>query len=154
MFLKELNIYHDMMSLQDRILKSNHSANIFGDQMYLFGGYIAGAINKDLTVVDLKTLKVTKNCAQTGQLPTTLANHFSISRNNKIYFYGGVIDARNSPNKNIYMLDIGTLTWTILEPCSKVHSTAQVHGDNAYFFGGTGALSHNYLSIFNTSKKK
>jgi len=50
---KEVQIYHDLTRLQNRLLKSYHSASIFDDQMYLYGGSMNNAVHGDLSVIDL-----------------------------------------------------------------------------------------------------
>jgi len=51
--LKEIIIDHEMISLQDRLLKSFHSANIFGDRMYIYGGKIDNKVSNELCYIDL-----------------------------------------------------------------------------------------------------
>ena len=46
-------IYNDSTRMQDRLLKSRHSADIFEDQMYLYGGYVNGRANEDLSIINL-----------------------------------------------------------------------------------------------------
>lgn len=45
------------------------------------------------------------------------------------------------------------MKWEKLQGCSRIYGTAQVYEDNIFFFGGTEEIDHNYLSVFNTSKK-
>jgi len=99
-----------------------------------------------------ETLKVIRNCVQSGSPPGYLYGHQSIAIKNKIYIYGGFFDGSKSLNQNIFILDTATFKWERLVCYSKAYGTAQVYRDNIYFFGGTNGTSHNYLSIYNTSK--
>jgi len=98
-----------------------------------------------------------------------LYDHFSISKGNKIYIYGGVFEKNLEliQNKTIYILNIGngeflnrsfyllaSLEWEMIEPYSKIHSTFQVHEENIYLFGGAQNDPSSHLSIYNISKTK
>jgi len=72
-----MHVYHDLIRLQDRILKSRHSANIYEDRMFLYGGCTKGSFNDDLSAVDLSKLIVTSILNQKETLEVTPKINFS-----------------------------------------------------------------------------
>jgi len=107
----------DLISLQDRILVSRHSANIVGHYMFIYGGFVNNFASQELSYIDLRTLKITRNCTQNGSLPGHLFDHRGVAIKNKIYIY----------EKYIYVLDTTSFNWEKLDCGSKVYGTAQVY---------------------------
>jgi len=55
--LKGVIIDHNLISLKEKLLKSFHSANIFGHRMYIYGGKDAGKVSNELCFIDLSKQK-------------------------------------------------------------------------------------------------
>ena len=55
--IKEICAHHDMIGLQDKLLRSEHSANMIGSRMYVYGGTNVNSHDEvwrdDLGFVDL-----------------------------------------------------------------------------------------------------
>ncbi len=126
-------VYNDLTRMQNKLMKACHSANIFEDQMYLYGGIFNGDENEDLSIINLstnekfqkifilylETLKVIRRHMTTGSNPGIkilidpffkilgpLYDHLSLLKDGKIYLYGGKTD-RNSQSSFIFIFDIG-----------------------------------------------
>jgi len=155
-----ISAYHKMVLLQDRLLKSQHSASIIGTEMYIYGGLTTGSMTSDLSSIDLKTLEITRNYNCSGQNPGKLRYHQSVSVKEKLYIYGGFIyqddhyidqNANGARNQSIFILDTATLKWEKIAFGTTSHEIAHVYEDRIYFFGGIENQRNTYVSILNTS---
>jgi len=130
--------------------KTEHSAVMYGDKMWLFGGFSGSAFTNDVTCYDLKAGTVC-NITATGDIPAPRSAHVAIASEGKMWVFGGWNGA--AQNNDLYSFDFETHAWAKVVPtgpqplprCS--HCAAYAPKANSLFiFGGCGGQMQNYLA--------
>ncbi|KAG0741903.1 hypothetical protein G6F57_006171 [Rhizopus arrhizus] len=128
-----------------------HTANLIGENLYVFGGCDMKACFNTLYVLDMDTLTWTKP-RTTGQVPPPCRAHSCTTvervlgpgkRSYSLYVFGG----GDGPNyfNDLYILNVDTLTWTkpktVGEPPSprRAHTTCLWNQKIIVIGGGDGA---------------
>jgi hypothetical protein len=122
--------------------RSLHSAVIWNDSMYIFGGY-----NGHVRVNDFHAFSFTTRrwspvlpAAHSGMPPSPRDRHVSVVHGNTLYIFGG-FDGTSRTN-DFYGFDFSSMTWREIvprtgSPPSERHSHASVvYGNSMYVFGG------------------
>ncbi|EGC34241.1 hypothetical protein DICPUDRAFT_80019 [Dictyostelium purpureum] len=127
--------------------KTEHSAVVYKNSMYIFGGYSGVTGNySDTTILklNLDTLEG-ESINGTGQKPMGRSAHSAVVYDCYMYIFGGW-DGTES-NNTFYRLNLDTHIWEIVPakgnppPCIRSHS-AVVHNNHLYIIGGYGPDGH------------
>jgi len=122
--------------------RSLHTASLWNDCMFVFGGFDGVERRNDMYVFNFttKTWRVVDNA--TGSPPTPRDRHSSVVYRNSLYIFGG-FDGHARTN-DLYRFDIETSNWTQILP-STLESTiptprhshsAVVYNDSMIVYGG------------------
>jgi len=119
-----------------------HSAEIFGDQMYVFGGVDSkDRASNELWSFDLKELEWTK-WPQEGDVPSHRLRHKSVLINNKMFIFGGRNNTESFMRMNdLHSLDLETFHWSEIRctgtlPSSRNGMSLVEHKGLLFLFGG------------------
>ncbi|KAK5584857.1 hypothetical protein RB653_006475 [Dictyostelium firmibasis] len=127
--------------------KTEHSAVVYKNSMYIFGGYSGASSNyMDISIykLDLDTLEG-ETLNGTGQKPMGRSAHSAVVWREYMYIFGGW-DGTES-NNSFYRLNLDSLEWSLVPakgsppPCIRSHS-AVTHNDFLYIIGGYGPDGH------------
>jgi len=126
------------------------------NRLYLFGGYDGTHRLNDLHILDLTSLKWHQPRSAAIGAPPGRAGHSASIVNGEMIIYGGE-DDRHWPFKDMYVLQLATLTWRKvaqygLVPPARAYHTTTVIDNKLYVFGGTDGKSRRMddLSILDT----
>ena len=91
--------------------RDEHTAEVSGDKMYIFGGFENGIRKNSVIIYDFqtKTWEDPIECGNKGPAPR--AGHSSCVYNGKIYIFGGK-DEDNEKLKDLWSFDMETRAWT------------------------------------------
>eukprot|EP01095_Lingulamoeba_sp_RSL-Kostka_P001117 TRINITY_DN1159_c1_g1_i2.p1 TRINITY_DN1159_c1_g1~~TRINITY_DN1159_c1_g1_i2.p1 ORF type:complete len:645 (-),score=189.55 TRINITY_DN1159_c1_g1_i2:105-2039(-) len=127
-----------------------HSANIYEDSMYVFGGYTDGGIHtNDFFCLHFPT-RTWKKLPYVNHTPEKRHSHTSVIMNDKLFIFGGIGSAsRNSSQplmmNSLYYYDFIEKKWCVLFkndesnediPCPRWGHSAVVYEGKMYIFGG------------------
>jgi len=137
---KEVTIGNDMPE------KTEHSAVVYKNGMYVFGGYSGNASYLDINLykLDLDTME-TSVLQGTGQKPPGRSAHSANVWREYMYIFGGWNGTES--NNTFYRINLETLEWSLVPakgsppPCIRSHS-AVIYDDFMYIIGGYGPNGH------------
>lgn len=120
---------------------TRHSAVLYQDRMYLFGGTNNSLENPTLYVLDLASRQWSCKEPEASQLPPGIDSHSAVVHSGKMIVYGGFIGGSRS--SRTFCLDLSTLHWREIEgtgelPTPRASHSAVVNADSMYVFGGSG----------------
>jgi len=144
----DLHVFHfgtkhwNMITPKGRppIKRTSHSAVIFKDKMYVFGGFSGDEYLNDLHEFDLETetwTEITKQCK--GDIPAPRSRFCAAVHGDCMYILGGW--NKVGYFSDFYMFNFVTRIWTkivnnnFVIPSISQYSLA-THGDYLYIFGG------------------
>ncbi|XP_046717518.1 host cell factor 2 isoform X2 [Silurus meridionalis] len=134
-----------------------HSSAALGDNIYVYGGIVDGTPTDDLMMFNTVSMIWTP-IKTSGTPPSARYNHTCAVVNEEIFLFGGC-EADGSYYKDIYVLNIETLTWQKTEvkgesPLSCAGQTFTTHHDkDIYLFGGAIKGSDGKISSINEIHK-
>ncbi|KAF2074200.1 hypothetical protein CYY_004486 [Polysphondylium violaceum] len=137
---KELCVGSDMPE------KTEHSAVVYKNGMYVFGGYSGNASYLDINLykLDLDTLE-SSVLQGTGSKPQGRSAHSANVWREYMYIFGGWNGTES--NNTFYRINLETLEWSQVPakgtppPCIRSHS-AVIYDDFMYIIGGYGPNGH------------
>jgi hypothetical protein len=122
-----------------------HSAVIYGDYLYIFGGDdVAAGYLQDTHRLDLGTLAWSGALTTSGTKPAARYVHSAVVHDNYMYVFGGL---SSSYYQDTHRLNLDTLEWsgelttTGTKPTGRFGHTARVYGDYMYVFGGQDTVT-------------
>jgi N-acetylneuraminic acid mutarotase len=135
-----------------------HTATAVGDQIYVFGGNIAGFKSNKILVFDTVSSKWTSLTHENAPCPRSC--HSAALYNSKIYIFGGKDQDTNKLN-DIWAYDIKTDIWNEVivktdSPLSRSGHSGSIFKNYMVVFGGIHELTQELNDIqafdFNTSQ--
>lgn len=94
--------------------RSNHSAIVYKDHMYIFGGTNdEGEKMNDLWKLDLRTY-AWEEIASTGEVPSSRSGHSAVVHTDLMIVFGGMKDITKETN-DMYTYNIDTNTWVLCQ---------------------------------------
>jgi hypothetical protein len=120
---------------------TRHTAVLYQDRMYLFGGTDNTLENQTVYVLDLTSQQWTSKGPEAAQLPPAIDSHSAVVYSGKMIVFGGFIGGSRS--NRAFCLDLPTLRWREIEaagelPIPRASHSAVVNADGMYVFGGNG----------------
>lgn len=129
--------------------RSDHTANIYGNRLYLFGGAdIEEESTDELWVLDLTDFKWIK-LNPVGEKPEDRYGHVSVMYNETLYIFGGLSTHARDFLTHFWQININELKWsrTLLAelggPGPRLAATAQEVEGKMIIFGG---YCHSYTN--------
>jgi N-acetylneuraminic acid mutarotase len=126
--------------------RSAHSAVVYKNEMYIFGGWNGHASLNDLYSLNLDTL-VWRQIQSEGA-PSKRRMHSAVVYKDKMYLFGGYDECRSAHSYNeLCCFDFQTESWKIV-PCGgripkgRSRAAATLLGNNMYIIGGWDRVSH------------
>jgi len=140
-----------------------HSAVVYGDRMYVFGGHVPDPLNFIRDVKDdfysyhLTTKKWEPVVLRSGSEPLPFkTEHTAVVHKNCMYLFGGYSNGTlGYRDVSVYEYNFDTKTCTRVEaggtvPPDRSAHTAVVYKDNMYILGGwDGSVSNNDFYVYN-----
>lgn len=130
--------------------KTEHSAVVYDDKLWLFGGYSGNYFTNSLCCFDFKTETWTEVTAS-GEIPTYRSAHVAGVYGDKMYIFGGWNGANQ--NNEIYAFEFKTGQWARIQsngpaPPARCSHTAVVSErlGKLIVYGGYGGKTRKYLS--------
>ena len=127
--------------------RSAHSAVVYKNEMYIFGGWNGYQSLNDFYSLNLDTLEWKQIQSENG--PSKRRMHSCAVYNCKMYLFGGYDESRPAESFNeLHCFDFETQTWKEV-PCQgkipkgRSRAGAIVVGNNMYIIGGWDRVSHN-----------
>eukprot|EP01080_Neovahlkampfia_damariscottae_P002030 gene2030-1537_t len=129
--------------------RRNHTAVVYKDSMYIFGGFSDKEYFNDFFRYEFLTRTWTEIKNHFGVIPTPRAVHTAVVENHLMYIVGGYADEKRS--NNISVFNFITYEWIKLTPLNNEnkifpqrgrHSTT-IRKGKMYIFGGTTDLGVN-----------
>ncbi|KAE9552342.1 hypothetical protein FO519_004467 [Halicephalobus sp. NKZ332] len=146
--------------------RDGHSAVVYGNSMYIFGGfeYMTSLFSNDVYEFNFEKsswshIQTTGECPSPrdfhtsctkewtcieadGDLPTGRRSHSMWTYNDKIYVFGGYESRGNTHFNDLYSFDPLTNVWTRLlpeghSPCPRRRHCSCLVGQKVFIFGGT-----------------
>ena len=121
-----------------------HSAWLWGDYIYIFGGNVHGFKSDKLFLYDFKLDKWRTKEFQNG--PSARSSHSAVVKDNKMYVFGGK-DFENNKLNDFWVFDIITGIWTEIPysqevdwPVSRSGHSTGVFKNFIIIFGGIHEL--------------
>jgi len=129
--------------------KTEHSAVVYNNKLWLFGGYSGKVFTNSLYSYDFRTNECIELQAR-GEIPPQRSAHIAVVHRDSMYIFGGWNGT--SQNNDLYKFSFATLTWNkvlhtgnCFARCS--HSAVVSERDKAlYIFGGYGGKGQKYLA--------
>lgn len=136
--------------VKDAPSKTEHTAVIYDDKLWLFGGYSGSYFTNSLWSFDFKELKWNE-VSTIGEVPSYRSAHIAVVHQDKMYIFGGWNGVNQ--NNDLYSFEFKTSSWTKIQskgpiPAARCSHTA-VSSDSLnkmIIFGGYGGKSKKYLS--------
>ncbi|CAD8124604.1 unnamed protein product [Paramecium sonneborni] len=131
----------------------NHTSIHYKNQIFIFGGYDSKKNHNDIHIY--KDGIWTK-CKANGKIPESRNGHTATLVENKMYVIGGWLGSGTYASKDVYVLDLDSLNWTLVNTMGEVPGPCNMHsadliGQLIYIFrGGDGKDYLNDLHSFNT----
>ncbi|GLH02669.1 hypothetical protein R5R35_001086 [Gryllus longicercus] len=131
-------------------LLRGHSAAVYGDKIYVWGGRNYAAECDVLLCFDSVTLKWSRPKV-TGSIPDARYGHTACVIDNCMYIFGGEHSSRPVQSNDVHCLDLLSMNWKRVytngdpPPCLSF-SAVQAVGKRMYIFGGVcvGSTPTNY----------
>jgi leucine-zipper-like transcriptional regulator 1 len=127
-----------------------HSANLYGDRIYVFRGGDGTNYLNDLHCYDLSTNRW-QSVLSVGRPPSPRANHSSAVFRDHLFIFGGWngVDRLN----DLFAFDFSSLVWRLVEiqsplPRARAGMTLNAVRKGLLLFGGSGTLSASYNDLF------
>lgn len=126
--------------------RSAHSAVVYQNEMYIFGGWNGHKSLDDFYSLNLETLEW-RQIKKDGS-PSVRRMHSSVVYNDKMYLFGGYDESRSAHSFNeVFCFDFQTETWKTVPCVGKIpkgrsRATATVVDNNMYIFGGWDRVAH------------
>jgi len=127
--------------------RSAHSAVVYKNEMYIFGGWNGHQSLDDFYSLNLDTLQWRKIQSENG--PSRRRMHSCAVHNGKMYVFGGYDESRLAESYNeLHCFDFQSETWKEVTcrgkiPKGRSRAGATVVGNNMYIIGGWDRISHN-----------
>eukprot|EP01103_Thecamoeba_quadrilineata_P003450 TRINITY_DN13223_c0_g1_i1.p1 TRINITY_DN13223_c0_g1~~TRINITY_DN13223_c0_g1_i1.p1 ORF type:complete len:386 (-),score=27.34 TRINITY_DN13223_c0_g1_i1:155-1312(-) len=127
--------------------RSGHSAVVYKDSMYIFGGWNGHTSLGDFYAFDFDT-QLWRKLESTGSVPAQRRMHCTIVYGDHMYLFGGYDESRPARSDNdIYIYSFKTDSWEIMKcrgpaPCGRSRSAAVVKDNFMYIIGGWDRVSH------------
>ncbi|GAM27522.1 hypothetical protein SAMD00019534_106980 [Acytostelium subglobosum LB1] len=140
--------WNSMVSTSGPSSRSYHSAVVYNNAMYIFGGDGgASGLRNDLHVYSFET-QLWSELFTEGQRPSARFGHSAVVDGNCMLIFGGVSGSQLS--NDVYSLNFDTKAWTLLStsgggPQPRAFHTATTHKGVMYVIGGQD-ISTNSLS--------
>jgi N-acetylneuraminic acid mutarotase len=122
------------------IPRSAHSAVVYKNQMYIFGGWNGHKSLNDFYSLNLDTLVWRE--IQTEDAPSKRRMHSAVVYNDKMYLFGGYDESRSAHSYNeLFCFDFETESWKLV-PCrgntpkGRSRAGATLVGNSMYIIGG------------------
>eukprot|EP01111_Echinosteliopsis_oligospora_P012598 TRINITY_DN4332_c0_g1_i1.p1 TRINITY_DN4332_c0_g1~~TRINITY_DN4332_c0_g1_i1.p1 ORF type:complete len:487 (-),score=123.19 TRINITY_DN4332_c0_g1_i1:76-1317(-) len=118
--------------------RSGHSAVVYDDKMFIFGGRDGNTFKNDVFVFDLEEGKWSE-VATTGAKPLARYGHKAVAYDNKMLVFGG--HASHTYLNDLLELDLDTMVWKKLEtvgtpPSPRWQFSLVIYRGNLVVFGG------------------
>lgn len=130
---------------------SHHSAILYQDQMYLFGGIDSLRENATVYILNLHTKQVSSKSPDGPQLPPGIDSHSAVLHTHDMVVFGGFIGG--SRTNRVFSLDLSALQWreiafAALQPAPRSCHTAVVHQNSMFVFAGIGDDNVKYSDLW------
>ncbi len=122
--------------------RGGHTAVVYGDGMYVFGGVTAQGINGELWRYDFASATWNNNLGGGTVAPSPRFGHSSVIYKNSLYVYGGELgNGQLIADSLIYRYNIDSDQWVPtamvnFPTTGSAHHSAVVMGDTMYVYGG------------------
>jgi N-acetylneuraminic acid mutarotase len=142
-------------------LLKNHTATMYKDKMYCFGGYDGRNNQATLFTIDCKSL-TTETVYYSGIVLPGRNGHSATLVNDKIFFIGGWRGNLSKADSNIYYLNIPTMTMNKVDiigdelgPCNMHTADFMKDSEQIFIFvGGDGENYYSRLFCFNVNTNR
>ncbi|CAD8206642.1 unnamed protein product [Paramecium octaurelia] len=130
----------------------NHTSVHYKNQIIIFGGYDSKKNHNDIHIY--RDGQWTK-CKANGKIPESRNGHSATVVENKMFVIGGWLGSGTYASGEVYVLDLDTLTWTLVNSIGEIPGPCNMHsadliGQLIYIFrGGDGKDYLNDLHSFN-----
>jgi hypothetical protein len=88
--------------------RDEHAADLWGDKMVIFGGFVDGYRSNEIIIYDFKTRKWETYEAGDGPVPCIRAGHSATIYKDSLYVFGGK-DDDNMKLSDFWVYDLKTL---------------------------------------------
>lgn len=126
--------------------RSAHSAVVYQNEMYIFGGWNGHESLNDFHSLNLDTMQWRQ--IQSEGSPSKRRMHSAVVYKDKMYIFGGYDESRPAHSYNeLCCFDFQTETWKIV-PCQgripkgRSRAGATIVGNNMYIIGGWDRVAH------------
>jgi hypothetical protein len=126
--------------------RSAHSAVVYKNEMYIFGGWNGHESLNDFYSLNLETLQWRQ--IQSADCPSKRRMHSAVTYKDKMYLFGGYDESHSAHSYNeLYCFDFHTETWKNV-PCQgripkgRSRQAATIVGNNMYIVGGWDRVAH------------
>uniref|UniRef100_A0A6B2LLN4 Uncharacterized protein n=1 Tax=Arcella intermedia TaxID=1963864 RepID=A0A6B2LLN4_9EUKA len=142
------------------VARRYHSAVVFENGLYVFGGFSAQQkpLN-DLWKFDSDRMEW-EVVESSGDVPSARYGHVAVIYNNQMYVHGGNMD-KFSALDDFYVFDFGTKVWKLIgqdenRPPSRYFHSGAIKDNRFYVFGGakTNSLYYNDLFYYDFDLRK
>ena len=138
--LDNMSVSNIPLDSQDLKYASMFTVNSYGDDLYIFGGFINKEYSAELFKINLTTAKVTRIQPKSDK-PRSRILHASLIINGDLIVFGG-LESDGTYLNDIWKFSIGDEIWTQLatearwQPKARAGHSMTVRGDEIYIFGG------------------
>jgi N-acetylneuraminic acid mutarotase len=126
--------------------RSAHTAVVYKNEMYIFGGWNGHESLNDFYCLNLDTLQWRQ--INSADCPSKRRMHSAVVHKDKMYIFGGYDESRPAQSYNeLCCFDFLTETWKIVPcqgriPIGRSRAAATIVGNNMYIIGGWDRVSH------------
>jgi len=126
--------------------RSAHTAVVYKNQMYIFGGWNGHESLNDLYSLNLDTLQWRKIVSENG--PSKRRMHSAVVYKDNMYLFGGYDESHSAHSYNdLFCFDFQTETWKTVAcqgriPKGRSRAGATVVGNNMYIIGGWDRVNY------------
>jgi len=127
--------------------RSGHSAVVYKDSMYVFGGWNGHTSLSDFYSYNFET-KIWKKLESGGTPPAKRRMHCTVVYGDHMYLFGGFDESRPARTDNeLYRYSFKTDTWDLIKcrgsiPCGRSRAAAVVRENYMYIIGGWDRVIH------------
>jgi len=119
------------------VKRTEHTAIVYKDSMYVFGGYNGAAYENAVVCYNFKA-KVWTTLEVKGITPSARSAHTAVLFNDKMYVFGGW-NGQNCMN-DLHELDLQTNTWSQITPNGDIPCARCSHGSVVMEDGASGVM--------------
>jgi len=126
--------------------RSAHSAVVYKNEMYIFGGWNGHESLNDFYSLNMDTMQWRQ--IQSAGCPSKRRMHSAVVYQDRMYLFGGYDESHSAHSFNeLYCFDFLTETWKAV-PCQgripkgRSRAAATVVGNNMYIIGGWDRVAH------------